>query len=451
MAAQQMNLRRALRLSETACINLVGAGGKTSALFALARQYPRALVSATTHLGAWQLAWAQNLVDVGDPQGARALAGEFAPGVSLFYKGIENQRAVGLPPESLKILHTQAAARRLPLILESDGARGCPLKAPAAHEPALYAAADAVVVCAGLSALGQPCDEAHVHRPKIFARLSGLDIGAAITPQAVATVLTHPLGGLKDIPAEMRRVCLLTQADTPARMAAARRIAENLLPAYHAMVIANLPLPNAAQTPQVHACFEPVGAVILAAGGGTRMGGDTPKPLLLWQGKPLVRYAAERALNAGVAVVRVVIGAHASALRAALAGLPVEIIENPHWQDGQSTSIRAALNGLPDVGALIFMPADQPQTPPTLLRALIDLHAQTLAPVLAPMVDGARTTPTLFDRETFAALNALRGDVGGRAIFGDFPPAYLPWHDFSQLLDVDTPEDYARLLDIPAA
>lgn len=442
-----MNLRRALRLSETACINLVGAGGKTSALFALARLYPRALVGATTHLGAWQLAWAQNIVDVGNPQGTRVLAGEFAPGVSLFYKGIENQRAGGIPPESLKILHTQSIAHRIPLILESDGARGCPLKAPAAHEPALYLAANAVVVCAGLSALGLPLNETHVHRPQIFAQLSGLAMGAAINPQAIAAVLKHPQGGLKDIPAEMRRICLLTQADTPVRIAAARRIAENLLPAYHAVIIANLPLPNAAQTPQVHACFEPVGAVILAAGGSTRMGGDTPKPLLLWRGKPLVRHAAESALNAGLSPVRVVVGAHAPAVRSALAGLPLEIVENPHWQDGQSTSIRAALKGLPDVGALIFMPADQPQTPATLLRALMDLHAQTLAPVLAPIVDGARTTPTLFDRETFTALNALRGDVGGRAIFGNYPPTYLPWHDFSLLLDVDTPEDYARLLE----
>ncbi|MBW7918094.1 MAG: nucleotidyltransferase family protein, partial [Anaerolineales bacterium] len=56
-----------------------------------------------------------------------------------------------------------------------------------------------------------------------------------------------------------------------------------------------------------------------------------------------------------------------------------------------------------------------------------------------------RANPVLFDRVTFADLLQLKGDVGGRAIFHKYKVDYLPWHDETLLLDVDTPEDYERL------
>jgi molybdenum cofactor cytidylyltransferase len=63
-------------------------------------------------------------------------------------------------------------------------------------------------------------------------------------------------------------------------------------------------------------------------------------------------------------------------------------------------------------------------------------------------VDGQRANPTLFDRRTFPGLMALQGDVGGRALFSKYTITWVPWHDPSLLLDVDTPEDYQKLLDM---
>ncbi len=56
---------------------------------------------------------------------------------------------------------------------------------------------------------------------------------------------------------------------------------------------------------------------------------------------------------------------------------------------------------------------------------------------MAPLVGERRANPVLFDRITFPALMALSGDVGGRAIFSQYAPAYLPWHDESLLVDAD--------------
>ncbi|MCU0489721.1 MAG: hypothetical protein MUE67_12325, partial [Anaerolineales bacterium] len=69
---------------------------------------------------------------------------------------------------------------------------------------------------------------------------------------------------------------------------------------------------------------------------------------------------------------------------------------------------------------------------------------ETLAPILAPLVDGQRGNPVFFDRQTFGDLLSLQGDTGGRALFSRWPVEWLPWHDASVLVDIDRLEDYQR-------
>ena len=107
---------------------------------------------------------------------------------------------------------------------------------------------------------------------------------------------------------------------------------------------------------------ESVAGIILAAGASQRMG--QPKPLLLWRGKPFVCHVARTALDAGLTPVVIVIGAHAEEVWAALADLPVEIVYNPNWAEGQSTSVQAGLQSLPpETDAAVFLLADQPHIP----------------------------------------------------------------------------------------
>jgi molybdenum cofactor cytidylyltransferase len=129
--------------------------------------------------------------------------------------------------------------------------------------------------------------------------------------------------------------------------------------------------------------------------------------------------------------------------------LPVEFAHNPDWESGQSRSIQAGMSALPpETGAVVFLLADQPHIPPSLVRSLIERHATTLSPLVAPQVDGRRANPVLFDCRTFPDLLALRGDMGGRALFSSHRVAWVPWHDAALTLDVDTQEDYRRLLEM---
>jgi molybdenum cofactor cytidylyltransferase len=73
-------------------------------------------------------------------------------------------------------------------------------------------------------------------------------------------------------------------------------------------------------------------------------------------------------------------------------------------------------------------------------------HAEGLFPIVAPLIADRRGNPVLFDRVTFPDLLKLSGDVGGRALFREYPVEYIPWHDEQLLFDVDNEDDYRKLL-----
>lgn len=435
-----MNLTTALRLGSMPRVAIVGSGGKTTALFTLAREMSSpVIVAVTAHIAIEQTALADQHVLVDD---ATSLEIQLPIGVTLFTgPSSHNDKATGLSVTAMQRVLDLANQQRAPLLIEADGSKKLPLKAPAEHEPPIPNFVDTVIYVVGLSGLGQLLDVDHVHRPERFARLSGLSIGDTVTPDAIAQVLRDPGGGLKNVPPTARRIVLLNQADTPELQAQARVIARQLLPTYQAIAI------TALKYQQIFTVHEPTAGIILAAGASTRM--KRPKPLLMWRGEPFIWQVARTALNAGLSPVVIVAGEHTSEIRNVVADLPVAVIHNPDWEAGQSTSLRCGLQALPDtIGSAVFLLADQPHTPIELVKALSDQHAQSLFPIVAPMIAGRRGNPVLFDRVTFTDLLALTGDVGGRAVFVKHPIAYVPWHDANLLLDVDTPEDYQRLREL---
>lgn len=436
-----MKLRDAFRLSPTPRLALIGSGGKTSAMFQLADEWDGpVLLTTTTHLSVEQARRATRHWVLEDPRELVERETDLLqPGSTLITSAAgEDGRTPGASAEILSALRDIADAYGLPLLIEADGSRMLPLKAPAEHEPVVPDWVDTVVVVAGLSALGHPLSSEWVHRPDRFAALAEAPADSQITAGMIARVLGSSQGGLKGIPAEARRIALLNQTETPEQAAVAAEIADLLLEQYQAVVSAAL------RQGRVDAVYERACAVILAAGQSERFG--APKVLLEWRGKPLVRRSAETALEAGLETV-VVTGEHDREIRTVLEGLPVEIVANPQWAEGQSTSLHAGLASAGPVGAIIFLLADQPFASSDLLRGLLDIHRRTLAPVVAPRVNGRRTNPVLFDRVTFTDLQNVRGDQGGRAVLEHWPVTYVDLDDERLLLDIDTPEDYRRLLD----
>ena len=451
-----MNIAHALRLDSPCAsnqtISLVGAGGKSTVLFQLARQLQSSIVTATSHLGVWQIPFADHHIIANDLTDLQNMPRQ---GVVLVTGEIENDRTKPVSDIILGRLRENSKENNIPLLIEADGSRQKPVKAPAAHEPPIPEFTETVIVLAGLASIDKPLTEEYVHRAEIFSQLSGLQIGKTITPQAIISMLTHPLGGLKNIPTTARRIALLNQADTPKLDSLGGGMAPQLLDQFQSVIVGSC-------EQNIFHAFEHTAAILLAAGEAARFG--SPKQLLDWKGKPFVRHIAETALQSGLRPVVVVTGFHAADVESCLKDLPVHIVRNPEYQQGQSTSIKAGIHFISaspkydgglnsfwkgQVGAAIFLLADQPQIPAEVIRALTESHARELQSVLAPLVlEERRANPVLFDRVTFPDLLQLTGDIGGRAIFPKYKVEYIPWHDDILLLDVDNPEDYQRLVDI---
>lgn len=435
-----MNLLRALRLDQTKItpsISFVGSGGKTAALFQLARQLPKhkpILVTATSHLGIWQASLADQHIIANTIENIKLPE----QGIILLTGEIENDRTKPIDPLLRDWLRAKSQEMGIPLLIEADGSRQKPLKAPATHEPPIPDFSDIVVHVTGLSGLGKSLLEEHVHRAEIFSQLSGLALGNPVTPQAITNVLTHLKGGLKNIPPHARRIALLNQADTPELESLGGSMAQNLLGHFDSILVGSLQR-------EIFHTFERTAGIVLAAGKSSRYG--QPKQLLEWKGKSFVRHVAETALQAGLEPVIIVTGFHHAEIESHLADLPVTIVHNLEYELGQSTSIKAGIAALPpNIGAALFLLADQPQIPVEVIRALTEAHTHELQAILAPLVlEERRANPVLFDRTAFPDIMQLTGDIGGRAIFDKHKVSYLPWHDDILIFDVDKPEDYERL------
>lgn len=189
-----------------------------------------------------------------------------------------------------------------------------------------------------------------------------------------------------------------------------------------------------------------VAAVLLAAGAARRFGSQ--KLLHPVAGAPLVRHSAESLLSAALEAVLVVVGSDAHAVRAALDGLPVRIVEATDWEEGMAASLRAGVGALgDDVEAVVIALGDEPSVGAGVIDPLVAAWRTGAALVVAPTFGGAQRPPVLFDRALFPELLALRGDHGARRVIARDParvqlvPLDLPEpHDVDRIEDVDAVE-----------
>jgi probable selenium-dependent hydroxylase accessory protein YqeC len=225
-------------------IAFVGAGGKTSSMFALARAFaserapsgpragarepsgprarppsgPRILVTTTTRILDPDRASRREGRGFGavlvhpDPasSGGIALLRSSGPRIVLASRRDESgTKLAGVAPEALAELISLFDA----VLVEADGARGLSIKAPSEREPVLPPRATAVIGLLGLDALGKPLDERIAHRPELLGPLVGCAPGEAISPEHLLRLASSPAGLFKGAPGGAKRIILLNKAD----------------------------------------------------------------------------------------------------------------------------------------------------------------------------------------------------------------------------------------------
>ena len=239
-----MKLTDALNVAEDEVVALVGGGGKTSAMFRLAREVAekggQAITTTTTRIFAAQIALAPAHVPVANAT-RESISAALATHRHVLVIGDTNPKdgkADGVSLELFARLHSWFP--KACILNEADGSRMRPFKAPAAHEPVIPVETTLVVPVVGADVFGQTLDADHVHRPELVSALSGAPLGTPITPEIVARVLAHPDGGRKGVPPGARVVVLINKVESLPDRKPAHETAEWLLrdPAIHAVVLA---------------------------------------------------------------------------------------------------------------------------------------------------------------------------------------------------------------------
>ena len=187
-----------------------------------------------------------------------------------------------------------------------------------------------------------------------------------------------------------------------------------------------------------------IAIIVLAAGASTRLG--APKQLLKYNGITLLRRTVETVLLSKTKSVHMVFGFEAEKMQLEIAGLPVDVVVNPNWRRGISTSIRSGILSLePNIDAAIIALCDQPKLSTDILNTLIDTYTSTRAPVVTCKYAGTIGVPAMFDRRIFTELLSLEGNLGAKKIIERYMKERIEIDFLGGEIDIDTIADQKQI------
>jgi molybdenum cofactor cytidylyltransferase len=441
-----MKLQQAFEVTPGDVVALVGAGGKTSTLVALGYELSQAgmrvLATTTTRIGVDQLDLMPYATTL--DEGMRHLSLTLGENRFVFlYNEIRGTKVHGPGLEWIPRLLDSVDSDVL--LIEADGARGLPLKAPKPHEPLIPGESTLVVPIASLSVLGQPLDEEHVYNAQAIDARYGFGLGNRVKSPWVAQVLRDEELGLRGVPPHSRVITLLNQTSPPGyARARARLIAQLILrsPRIYGVALGSVRSADPIFEVQRH-----VGAIVLAAGLSRRMG--QPKVLLPWtRGSSILEQILEQLALARVPNVVVVTGHRAGEVTELATHNGVNAVFNEQYATGEMlSSVKAGLRAMPEhVSAALIVLGDQPRIQARVLNQLLVAYSEGASDLIAPSFKMRRGHPILVGRRYWPEILALPDGGAPRDVIDRHQDklAYITVDNDSILGDVDTPEEYRQ-------
>lgn len=443
-----MNLSQALDLKPGDVVAFVGAGGKTSAMFRLADELVaqgwRVISTTTTRMAQDEIRRAPQQIGLGHqahlPDSLPEQIEQYRH-IFVFGKLDADNKMRGVRPTWLDEYMAHAPYQDV-LLVEADGSRRLPMKAPFSHEPVIPESATVVMPVVGLSALRQPLDDDHVYGAEVVHNTTGYPLSNPVTTRLVAAVLISPQLGLKNIPPKARIVPLLNQVTTDT-LPQAREVAAFALTDLN---VERVLIGAVQEAEPVREVRRRVGAVILAAGQSRRMG--RPKLLLPWDGSTIIRRVCELVTDCGLYETVVVAGEQVEAIRRQVAGLPLRVIYNPRFAEGEIlSSLQVGLEAIWQTSdACLVVLGDQPAIEKDVVLTLLAAYSQEQGRIIAPTYDNRRGHPLLFDRALWQAILDLPPGKAPRDLLSTHTDEIVPVavNTDSVLRDIDTPDDYEK-------
>jgi len=184
-----------------------------------------------------------------------------------------------------------------------------------------------------------------------------------------------------------------------------------------------------------------IGGLVLAAGAATRFGSH--KQIALLDGVPLLEHSLRAIAAAPVDRLVVVLGAGADEIVTMVDLHGAEPIVCPRWEEGQSASLACGLAELAECDAVVVTLGDQPRVATDAARRVI--AARNGAAAVRATYGGRPGHPVLLERELFAPLRDVSGDLGARNLLMSVPVLEVPCEDLGGGEDVDTPAELDAL------
>ena len=226
-----------IRPRKNEIIALVGAGGKTSVLFAMGKEVAQSggKVILTTTTKIYEPNETDMKVVVADEPGLLVSQINMAfdhHNIVVVGKSRLPTAQLNFPPKLLgldfALFDILCQTKADMIIVEADGAGKKPLKAPAPHEPVIPSSATIVIPVVGIDCIHKPLASDHVHRADLVARIAGVSLGQAITPDVVTAVFTSDLGYLKCVPPQAKWIPFINKVETSGQLTLAREIAKKI-------------------------------------------------------------------------------------------------------------------------------------------------------------------------------------------------------------------------------
>ncbi len=439
LGRETLSLARAIGVKKGDVVSLVGGGGKTSTMNLLAGELYNmgmsVIMTTTTHIFPPE---DEPLLLSGDIREIEEALSDHR--LLVLASSCEKEKLKGIDPLLPGKLRKFADI----VIVEADGSRNKPFKAPKETEPVIPPSSSVVIPVVGVDAAYKPLSEEWTHRTEKITEITGLLPGETITPDIIAKTILNPMGGMKGVPENAVFVPLINKADTHRDMDIAREISHCLFKRGIKKTIITSHEGRGYIKPYPAGGF--VSAVILAAGGSRRMG--RPKQELKIGDKTLAEMVIENVLSS--IADEIILVTHP--------GLPlfdrnkypyIKNVVNEYWETGQSSSMKAGLKAVhPKSNAVMFFMADQPMVEAGIINDLIMTFYESKQHIVAPRYKGKNGSPVLFDRELFSELLAVEGDKGGRDLLKRHAVEYVDIDSTLTGMDVDTPEEYGRLKEI---
>jgi len=236
-----MKLKEALDIKPGEVISLVGGGGKTTLMFALARELASSrksvITTATTKILEPSSTETPLLIVEADEQQM----------VRTLLQNVDKYRHITLASEKLSSGKLNGVSPGLVaklaelnevsyIIVEADGAAGKSLKAPNPTEPVIPYNTSLVIPMVGIDAVGCRLTEEDVFRPEIVSRLLGLPLGEVVSAEAIAFLITHPQGIIKGSPAQARIIPFINKVDLDEGLSKGRDLASKILAMSHPQI-----------------------------------------------------------------------------------------------------------------------------------------------------------------------------------------------------------------------